>query len=186
MLSTQENDWKLYGIMFPLDVLTSSSLYFVVAIVSLRLLVVKHPMNFQALHEKFGRIGSIVIWTIPVLVYSASFVLALPSFHEQKVLAIFNFIAFQVTRTLPVLLTVVLYTVLLRTLKRNAEISSDSTSARKRSLTKMTHGIVASLIICNVPFIVWAQWYNAMYFQGKVAVISGTNSGVRFFVVIYK
>ena len=90
---------KLYGMMFPALVLLGSGCYLRALIVLLRLLAVKKPMNFEEVHHKVGRTGSIIAWTSSLLVYLLIFLLYLPSIVKRNLIIACYFVALKYIAT---------------------------------------------------------------------------------------
>ena len=117
---------------FPAYVLLGSSCYLRALLVLLRLLAISRPTSFEALHIKISHTGSIIIWTIPFLIFFTILVMAIampfPPDPNVNAFSISYFTACNVCFTLPILATITIYGMLLHTLKRNvgmAEVTSD-------------------------------------------------------------
>ena len=78
---------------------------------------------------------------------------------------------------LPVLLTVTMYIMLLCTLNPQAT-AGDATSIQMAVLSKMTHGIVIGLVVCNVPGLAFMAYLNAMLKQGRMDDLFKSNTAV--------
>ena len=168
--------------MLPSNILLSCSCYFVAVIVFLRLLAVKRPTDFEAAHERVSRIGSILIWMFTLLAWLPHFVLSFPSTYDPDVVSITHSIAFVVCHTVPILSTVLMYIMLLCTLKRSW-YTTYATTINQKSLAKMTQGVVVSLVVCNLPYGAWAKYAMAMYRKGKIDDVYNTIFGVTFLSV---
>ena len=184
-LAKDNEDWKLYGIVFPSYALSSSSCYFVALIVFLRLYAIKQPMNYKTAHKTIGRISSILIWTFSSFASLLVFILSLPSFHTPNIHILFVTV-FHLFHSLPILLTVILYAMLLYTIKQETDIRHTPYTT-KRSFAKMTQGVVICLIICNVPYIlwfVWIQYLGALHEHGMMMMqkVYSTNFGVNIVI----
>ena len=68
--------------------------------------------------------------------------------------------------TAPIILTVLLYVVLLCSLK-TPTAAHEATITQLKALAKMTHGVVAGLIVCNVPGLMYNAYIGAMIGQGR-------------------
>ena len=148
----------------------ATSSYLVALIVLLRLLMIKRPMTYQSVHKSVSRIGCIVIWTVSLIVPSIKFIVSLPVFYEANIAKIFDAIQNYGLMTAPILLTVLLYFMLLCSLKTQtaARITThEATITRMKALAKMTHGVVAGLIVCNVPGLMYNAHIGYMIGHGR-------------------
>ena len=168
-------NWRLAAIHVPGTVLTSSSCFFVALIVFLRILVVKQPLTYDDAHEKIGRIGSIAIWSFALLVNLCPLIVSLPPIFDISKYGIAYVWTIRVSLSLPILLTLIMYGMLLYTLKQ-AKGVADLTNMAKRSVAKMIHGVVVSVVICNVPYVAWLEHLCSLQFSSEVF---NTNSGVH-------
>ena len=101
----------------------------------------------------------------------------MPSVYDENAYIIANGIQFHVIYTLPIIATVIMYGILLYTLKKKTDVS-EATSMRLKSMSKMTQGVVVGLIVCNVPLILWVQYWIVMLKQGNSdAVFKSTFGG---------
>ena len=66
--------------------------------------------------------------------------------------------AYHITRTVPMLLTIVLYVMLVCTLNKKNPTNA-AVSRRKRDLYRMVKGVVICMVVFNVPYI--ALWQYA-------------------------
>ena len=174
--------WRIYGMTFPTLVLSSSSSFFVSLIVLLRLLAIRKPMGFENTHEKLSKIGSLIIWSFCLFVPSIVFVLTVPSIYDQRVYALAILIQCHVIYTVPIIATISMYVMLLRTLKKKTNSDmNEETRMRLTSMAKMTQGIVVGLIVCNVPLILWMQYWLVMLSQGNGDAVFESTFGVKIF-----
>ena len=110
-------NWRLAVIHVPGTILTSYSCFFVALIVFLRVLVVKQPLTYKDAHKKIGRIGSIVIWSFALLVNLCPLIVALPPLFNISLYGITFVWTIRVSLSLPILLTLIMYGMLLYALK---------------------------------------------------------------------
>ena len=172
--------WRAAGMVTPSYVFGATSSYLVALIVLLRLLMVKRPMSYQSIHKSVSRIGCIVIWVFSLLVSSVYFIVHLP-FFDASVREILNAIQNYGLLTTPILLTVVLYVMLICFLKTRTAagvIWHEANIKRLKALAKMTHGVVAGLIICNVPGLMYNAYIAAMIRRGRGDDIFKSNISV--------
>lgn len=157
--------WKIYATILPSNVLLSYSCCFVAIIVLLRLLLITRPVSFKALHAKISRIGSIIVWTTPLFIFLVIFVMAVsipfPPDPNVDVVSICLSTARHICYSAPILSTIILYIVLLVTLRRDTGFAN-SAGERMKSLSKMTRGIVICMIVCNVPYLAWKQYLQSV------------------------
>ena len=161
--------WKAAGMVMLCYIFGATSCFLVALIVLLRLLMVKWPLSYQSVHKSVSRNGCILIWVVPLLVSSTKFIVSLPVFYDANILKIFTGIENYGLMTAPILLTVLLYVMLLCSLKTQtaARITThEATITRMKALAKMTHGVVASLIVCNVPNLVYTAYVGALIGYG--------------------
>ena len=142
--------WRNILTAAPLMASASTSSYFVALIVLLRFLMIKHPMNFESVHEKVTRIGCVTIWTMVLVICSIKVILSLPSTFDRNAYNAVISIEHYGLVAAPLLLTVIIYVMLLCTLDPQTAAGS-ATGTRMRELVKMTYGIVLGLIVFNVP-----------------------------------
>ena len=162
--------------LFPTFVFGSSSRYFVVLIVLLRLVTVKWPMNYESIHQKVTHIGCIIVWAFSLLVPSIVLILYSPSLVHRKVSGLSYLILIQLSATVPTLLTISIYVTLLYTLKKSTAASKE-TSKRIKLLAKMTHGIVVAMVVFSLPGIAAMQYFATMLKKG--INVFESDSGVR-------
>ena len=142
--------WIISGISFPSWALAASSSYLVALIVLLRLMMIRKPMSYEGTHKTISIAGCIFIWVLSILVPSVQLIVSFPFLFDVDVYN--TFIAIQTYGLLvaPITLTVFLYVMLQCSIKQRVALS-DVATPQLKALSKMTHGIVAGLIICNVP-----------------------------------
>ena len=174
----KEGDWLFNGCVSITVLLTSSSYCFVALIVFLRLLAVKWPLDYQTSQHKISRVGSIIIWCFPLVVNIPLIILNLPGIYESNAVRITTTIIFHVTHSIPIFATVIIYTMLLYTLKQTRDIS-EASSSKKRSLAKMVRGVVICLVVLNVPYLVWGQHLSILWSEERQSEAFTTYSGVR-------
>ena len=184
--------WKMDAIWLVVYVLQASSCYLVALIVYLRLLSVKHPLTFSTKHKRLSNIFSLIIWITLTLIGSVMFILSF-LFNEfnniqEQTYNIIKCITFNIFFSLPILLTIITYGVLLYTLKkrtsaistqlRDLHIDDTSTDTIYASTAKLTKRIVICLLLCNVPWILWIQYCGLKYPRGGAANVFDTIFGV--------
>ena len=145
-----------------ISVFTGCGFYFVALIVFLRLLAVRHPTNFEQPHEKVSRRGSRIIWAFVSIKNLFPFILKMLNYYKftdrPKLYNYVHVTAFHITRTVPMLLTIVLYIMLVCTLNQKNPTNA-AVSRRKRDLYRMVKGVVICMVVFNVPYI--ALWQYA-------------------------
>ena len=167
--------WKISGLNLSTQVLTAASTQFVSLIVLLRLLMVRRPMSFERLHEAISRIGCKIVWAFSLLIPTITFVV---SFYDQYIFSTIVAIQAQGLCTVPILLTIVMYGILICSLEPQTG-AADATAIRMAALVKMTHGIVIGLIVCNVPGIAFVAYLSTMQKQGKLDAVFQSDTAVR-------
>ena len=173
--------WRAAGMVMPQYVFGATSSLFVALIVLLRLIMIKRPMSYQNVHKSVSRIGCIVIWVVSLLVSSVYFIVHLPPLYAANVVRIVTAIATFGLLTAPILLTILLYVMLLCSLKTPTAARStanEATITQMKALAKMTHGVVAGLIICNLPGLMYIAYTNAMIGRGRGGDIFTSNISV--------
>ena len=163
--------WRIVGVYFFPHALTGSSSYLVTLIVLFRLLMVTQPLRYESVHEAMSRIGCITIWVLSLLLPAISLITSLPYFYDPNIYSAVIDIAVYGLVTVPILLTVIIYAILLFTVKRKrieGNRLSHSTSKRMRALAKMTHGIVIGLIVCNVPGLLFMAYFTITMEHGNI------------------
>ena len=152
-------------------------------IVFLRLRSIKHPMTFQDTHKKLSSIVSATIWiglSVLGLIYLA---MSFPPFYNKTVYVIGWIFAIYILMVFPILLTIIMYGVLLYTLKKGT--SSTHLSRKKKTMAKLSQRVVVCLVVCNVPYIVWVHYLGAKYPDGRYTEnVLNTNYGVRNLISI--
>ena len=177
--------WKVYLMFLPSYVFLASSCCLVPLIVLLRLLAVKRPMNFKSAHAKFSCIGSVIVWAVSLFVFLIPFVICIYDKNEiNMVCTISHNVASHLLNTLPILATVIIYFILIWTLKHKTDTAATGTSLKKRSLAKMTKGIVVCLVACNLPYIALQQYVLVFYLQGNVYAAYDTTLEVPFLAIL--
>ena len=162
--------WRITGMNFFTHVFTGSGSLLVCLIVLLRLLMVRKPTNYEGIHESMSRTGCILIWVVSLLLPTIAFVLSLPDIYDPDIFNTMVNIEVHALLTVPILLTVLIYAVLLWTVHRHAGTESrvsNATRIRMRAFAKMTHGIVIGLIVCNVPGLMFFAYFTKMIEEGK-------------------
>ena len=163
----------------PQDMLCFTSTNFVALIVLLRLLAVKQPLGFQAAHEKLVRYSRPIIWGVTSLIPLIGLIL---SIQLPNTFAYWFYLSLQLDAlyALPIFSTIIMYFVLLHTLKqKREEVIIEATRMRLRTLAKMTKGIVVGLVVCNLPYLVWLQTYLALWCQNNGTILMENDFGVR-------
>ena len=159
--------WRISGLLFPGQLLIASSCYFVALVVLLRLLAITQPIGYDTLHQKIGIIGSIAIWVFSLLLNLIPMIISLPPYFEGSLYNSAHLWVFRLCSSVPVLLTLFLYGLLLYKVKQIGGGHDTSTSQLvKRQLAQMANmiqGIVIWVVICNVPYIAWWEWTTWLY-----------------------
>ena len=79
--------------------------------------------------------------------------------------------------TVPIILLIIMYLVLIYILKDKSANESEITSKKRKSLAKMTTAIVVTTLICYVPFIAFKQYrYMIVDLVGYIRAAAITNS----------
>ena len=144
--------------------------------------MVTHPMTYESIHKAMSRIGCILIWVVSFLLPTIAFILSLPDLYDPNMYSTVVAIEVHALLTVPILLTVLIYVVLLCTVHRHAAANkrtSNATSIRMRALAKMTHGIVIGLIVCNVPGLIFFAYFTKMIEAGKINDVFKSIPAVR-------
>ena len=175
----QEGDWFFNCLMFLAIQLTSSSYCFVGLIVFLRLQAVKWPMNYQMLHEKISHVGSIVIWCFPVVVNAPLVIMNLPGVYNLNAVRWTTIILLHVTHSIPILVTVIIYGMLLYTLRQPHSDANCASNPLKKSLSRLIQGVVVCLVVLNLPYIAWAQNLAVLWMENRQGESFTTNDGVK-------
>ena len=152
--------WIITGISFPSWALAASSSYLVALIVLLRLMMIRKPMSYEGTHKTISIAGCIFIWVFSILVPSVQLIVSFPSLFDVDVYN--TFVAIQTYGLLvtPITLTVFLYVMLQCFIKKQVALA-DAVAQQMKVLSKMTHGIVAGLIICNVPALLLMRYVSS-------------------------
>ena len=173
-------------ILLPIWMLQGASCYFVALIVLFRLMSVKNPMTFRtglpttSKYKKLSNIISVTIGLVLLLISLIGFILSFNSSYNKTPYIICKVSAFHIFFTLPILSTLIMYGVLLCALKQNADTISTQLRETKDFMAKLTKGVVICLIVCNMPYIIWAQYLAVKYPNGDFAAnVFNTNFGVR-------
>ena len=96
------------------------------------------------------------IWITLLLIASIGYILSFFSLRKWQTSRV---IAFHIFFSLPILSTIVMYGVLLHTLKQKADIESNKTRETKKATAKLIKGVVICMVVFNVPYI--ALWQYA-------------------------
>ena len=158
--------WRIAVIKFPACSISGTSSLLVALIVFLRLLMVRHPTSYESVLKPLSRIGCIVAWALPLLVSSTMFIVSLPPLYDINIYNTFVAIVNYGLLAAPILLTVVIYVMLLWSLNQQTSIA-EATNTQMKALAKMTRGVVAGLIVCNVPGMLYLAYLVTMIGQGK-------------------
>ena len=122
-------------------------------------------MSYEDKHEKVGRISTISIWSLSLIVPSIIFIVSLPDMYSLEVWIGMRIFGFQVLQTIPLFSTTVMYVRLLYILKKTKDVN-EATNKKKKSMAKMIQGVVICLVICNLPTMIWILWWGEMLKQG--------------------
>ena len=169
--------WRIAGIGSPTVALGASSSYLVALIVLLRLLMIQQPMNYGTAHKTVSRFGYILSWVLSLLVPSVKFIVSFPSLYDVNIYNTFVAIETYGLMTAPIILTILLYAVLLCFLNQQVALS-DAVISRMKALAKMTHGVVAGLIVCNVPGLLIMAYLSSRLGQGRSEDLFASNTVV--------
>ena len=159
----------------------ATSSYLVALIVLLRLIAIKRPTSYQDVHRTVSLSGSIIIWVFSLLLSSVFFIVHLSPFVYEASVAktVFTLIASHGLLTAPIIITVLLYVVLLCSLKAqtaNQKVTTHpSTIKHMKAMAKMIHGVVAGLLVCNVPNLLYNAYVVTMIAQGRRDDIYSSN-----------
>ena len=153
-------------------------------------------MNYTTKHERIERIGRITIWVVSVIIPALIFLLSLPYFYDVDLWVGCRIVGFHALFTLPILSTIVMYFMLVYTLKKKMEKTEitnvitntcNNTRNQMKNMTRMTRGVVICLLICNLPMMAWAQWWGLMLQKGTeeaMKEVFGTHFGVHILRII--
>ena len=160
MLKEDGEQAKLNAILIPMYVLQAASCYFVLLIVFLRLRSIKHPMTFQTTHKKLSNIVSATIWIVLFLLGTISLIASFPPVYNKTAYTIGKIILNLIFWVFPLLATIIMYVVLLYTLKKDTNSTVESTQLRntKKTNAKLTKGVVICLVVCNAPYVLWVNY----------------------------
>ena len=145
------------------NVLETNSILHVTLIVFLRLLAVTEPIKCKEIHKSLRHKSIILTWVIAFGVRSLSLIIQTLSSDAFFYYRYFQLHAFH---TLPIFLIVVMYIVLIKTLKKRhqnldmidfkSRIVADTMN---KKMTIVVKRIVFGLLICYIPFLAWEQYY---------------------------
>ena len=169
--------WIIAGISVPVNAFGASSSYLVALIVLLRLQMIRRPMSYKRSHKTVSIAGCILIWVLSILVPSLQVIVSLPSLYDVNVYNKFVAIDTYGLLAAPILLTVLVYVMLQCSIKQQVALN-DAVKRRKKALAKMTHGIVAGLIICNVPGLLIYAYFSSKLDQGRSENFFESNTAV--------
>ena len=169
--------WIIAGISVPANALGSSSSYLVALIVLLRLQMIRNPFSYASTHKGISIAGCIIIWFLSILVPSLQVVVSFPSLYDVTVYNTFVAIDTYGLLTAPIVLTLLVYVILQYSIKQQVAIN-DAGKRKIKSLAKMTHGIVAGLIVCNVPGLLIMAYLTSRLDQGTSEELFESNSAV--------
>ena len=165
--------------------LQGSSCFLVSLIVYFRLLITKKPAKFELEHKKLGKVVSLGIWVISILM---NLIPCLASINKtggireddirRRIFSGSFLIVIHTTVTVPLFLTVVFYVIILRTIRSSGINLSMETKRKTKSLTKFINGIVCCLLICNIPYIIWYQYIGQLAIDGEISSFLLTTKGV--------
>ena len=156
----REEVWRIGGVLWPYIWLRGTNFLLVTLTTLLRVLMVKHPLSYQHVHIATSRICCIVAWVGPLLISSIYFVVSLPGLYDLNTYIIFVGIGTHGIGTVPFLLTVLLYAILLCSL-------NPEENQLVKSFARMTHGIVTGLIVCNVPGLIIMGYLSSRLVNGR-------------------
>ena len=165
--------------------LQGSSCFLVALIVYFRLLITTKPLKFEQEHRRLGMVVSRGIWVLSILMNMIPCFASINKtggIREDDIRRRFFsgsfLIVIHTTVTVPLLLTIIFYIIILQTL-RGSEINlSIETKRKTKSLTKFINGIVGCLLICNIPYIVWYQYVGQLAIEGEISSFLVTTEGV--------
>ena len=184
-IKENDDDWKISLLrVLPMS-LQGSSCFLVSLIVYFRLLITKNPLKLEQEHRRLGRVVSIGIWVLSVLM---NLIPCFASINKtggireddirRRIFSGSFLIVIHTTVTAPLLLTVIFYLIILRTFRSSGINISIETKRKTKSLTKFIHGIVCCLLICNIPYIVWYQYVGQLAIDGEISSFLVTTEGV--------
>ena len=185
IIKENDDDWKISLLrVLPMS-LQGSSCFLVSLIVYFRLLITTKPLKFEQEHRRLGRVVSVAIWVLSVLM---NLIPCFASINKtggirgddirRRIFSGSFLIVIHTTVTLPLLLTVIFYLIILRTFRSSGINLSIETRRKTKSLTKFINGIVCCLLICNIPYIVWYQYVGQLAIEGEISSFLVTTEGV--------
>ena len=108
------------------------------------------------------------------------FVLTVPGIYDPSIYFIAIGVQIHVIYTFPIITTVIIYGTLLYTLKKQSDTAmSEVTNRRLRSMANMTKGVVAGVIVCHVPLILWVHYWLVTLNQENSDAVFKSTFGVK-------
>ena len=131
------------------------------------------------------RISIAVIW-IYVLVIQLTPTAICTNFFTTRIMPKGNLKAYSeawqafyhATVTVPIILIVILYIVLMYILEDNSVNESKKAAEQKKSLAKMTMAVTIGTLIAYTPFIIWTQYLMIMIKNNNAIEVSNTTASV--------
>ena len=164
--------WKIQALNLVPFTLSSASCLHVTLLVLLRLLAVAKPLKYKDIDKQPSHAPIFIIWLL------ASCVCLIPVFTERFVqgscliVHLNRILVLHGLQTIPIICTVLLYIGLIRTIRKTRHGGVLSISERRCSTVmndvlnkqmKMITGIVISLIVCYLPYLLWLEYCNSMF-----------------------
>ena len=136
-------------------------------------------MNYQLLHEKISHVGSIAIWCFPVVVNAPLVIMNLPGVYNLNAVRWTTIILLHVTHTIPMLVTLIIYGILLYTLRQPHSDADCASNPLKKSLSRLITGVVVCLVVLNLPYLAWIQKMAMLWLNNRQGESFTTNDGVN-------
>ena len=171
--------WKLYGLWFIPNTLTTANCMHVALLVLIRLIDLEMPVKNEEIHTKLRLAGVISIWTVSAIVCAIPVISA--PFSETAAL-ITEFFIIHGCHTFPICLIVIIYLRIIWTISQTrirgisdadpaelpeaAKYATERINSKKNEMFRMITGNVIRLIICYVPYIVAWHIHVEIDFRG--------------------
>ena len=172
--------WKLYGLWFIPNTLTTANCMHVALLVLIRLIDLEMPVKNEKMHTKLRLAGVISIWTVSAIVCAIP-VISAPSSSDAFALTsaplIGSIVVLHGCHTLPIFLVVILYIRVVCTISKTrirgfsfykspkevpeaAKSAKLKLRAKKNEMSRLVAINVIRLIVCYVPYII--MWHINM------------------------
>ena len=170
-------DFTSILVLFAPHALELSSILHVTLLVFLRLLAVRDPLATPERRVKLRHVSIALIWTISLLlptIFLIATLLDAGSFHKY-----FNIIYLNCFEIFPVICIVVMYYVLIRTLRKKKNENKDNSMGFKQIIQNSTADgynkkmqllvgrLVIVLLFCYVPFLACMNYFNFQIIKGS-------------------